>query len=87
MDNREENSRSTEQDRVANPVEETVSTTVEPALAPLGRVRDSRATGCHECVPSVLCDGKWTQPSSSLREVADCGSAVERQRFVSSRTS
>ena len=28
MDNREENSRSTEQDRVANPVEETVSTTV-----------------------------------------------------------
>ena len=33
MDNREENSRSTEQDRVANPVEETVSTTVEPALS------------------------------------------------------
>ena len=33
MDNMEENSRSTEQDRVANPVEETVSTTVEPALS------------------------------------------------------
>ena len=39
MDNMEENSRSTEQDRVANPVEETVSTTVEPALSENKRER------------------------------------------------
>ena len=42
MDNREENSRSTEQDRVANPVEETVSTTVEPALSENKRERKKR---------------------------------------------
>ena len=33
MDNREENSRNTEQDRVDNPVENTVSTMVETALS------------------------------------------------------
>ena len=33
MDNREENSRNTEQDRVDNPVENTVSTTVEAAMS------------------------------------------------------
>ena len=42
MDNMEENSRSTEQDRVANPVEETVSTTVEPALSENKRERKKR---------------------------------------------
>lgn len=42
MDNREENSRNTEQDRVANPVEETVSTTVEPALSENKRERKKR---------------------------------------------
>ena len=42
MDNMEENSRSTEQDRVANPVEKTVSTTVEPALSENKRERKKR---------------------------------------------
>lgn len=42
MDNMEENSRSTEQDRVANPVEETVSTTVETALPESKRERKKR---------------------------------------------
>lgn len=42
MDNREENSRNTEQDRVDNPVENTVSTTVEPALSENKREREKR---------------------------------------------
>ena len=42
MDNMEEKSRSTEQDRVDNPVEETVSTTVEPALSENKRERKKR---------------------------------------------
>ena len=42
MDNMEENSRSTEQDRVDNPVENTVSTTVEPALSENKRERKKR---------------------------------------------
>ena len=42
MDNMEENSRSTEQDRVANPVEETVSTMVETALSENKRERKKR---------------------------------------------
>ena len=42
MDNREENSRNTEQDRVDNPVENTVSTMVEPALSENKRERKKR---------------------------------------------
>jgi hypothetical protein len=40
MDNREENSRSTEQDRVANPVEETVSLSVSLIYFALKKIRD-----------------------------------------------
>lgn len=42
MDNREENSRNTEQDRVDNPVENTVSTMVETALSENKREREKR---------------------------------------------
>ena len=42
MDNREENSRNTEQDRVDNPVENTVSTTAEPVLSESKRERKKR---------------------------------------------
>ena len=42
MDNREENNRNTEQDRMDNPVEETVSTMVEPALSENKRERKKR---------------------------------------------
>ena len=42
MDNREENSRNTEQDRVDNPVENTVSTMVETALSENKRERKKR---------------------------------------------
>ena len=52
MDNMEENSRSTEQDRVANPVEETVSTTVEPALSERGCL-DSMVPACLQTVERI----------------------------------
>ena len=46
MDNMEEKSRSTEQDRVANPVEETVSTTVETAMSENKKERKKSVFRC-----------------------------------------
>ena len=55
MDNREENSRNTEQDRVDNPVENTVSTMVETALSENKRERKKREKAENADALNIVC--------------------------------
>lgn len=68
MDNMEENSRSTEQDRVDNPVEKTVSTMVEAALSEDKRERKKREKA--EKKKNALAQGNSLMGSTLAKVVA-----------------